>query len=131
MRILLVEDDFMLGDGVQSGLKQVGYTVNWVTDGEAALTTLGNEKFDAILMDLGLPKRPGLEVLQELRQRGHTEPVLIFTARDSLADRTNSLAYGANDFLNKPFDLHVLYTRLAALIQTAASGAVNKPFATQ
>lgn len=125
MRILLVEDDLMLGDGIHAGLKQMGYTIDWVKDGQAALTALHNETFEAILLDIGLPKRTGLEVLRELRSQGRTEPVLILTARDSIADRIAGLDGGADDYLGKPFELGELYARLRAL--TRRSSARSTP----
>jgi DNA-binding response OmpR family regulator len=105
LRVLLVEDDALLGDGVRAGLKLGGYTVDWVRDGEAARLALLDHAYQACVLDLGLPKRGGLSVLQELRARGSQLPVLILTARDSSADKIAGLDAGADDYLTKPFDL--------------------------
>ena len=119
MRILLVEDDRMLGDGLQAGLTQVGYAVDWLRDGEAAVAALSTESFAAVVLDLGLPKRDGLSVLQWLRSRHDTTPVLILTARDQLADRVRGLDLGADDYVLKPFDLDEIAARLRALVRRA------------
>ena len=113
MRILLVEDDLLLGDGIRVGLSQEGYTVDWVTDGVAASVAAEVESFDLMVLDLGLPKRSGLEVLAALRDRGSSLPVLILTARDTLGDRVRGLDAGADDYLGKPFDLDELCARFA------------------
>lgn len=123
MRILLVEDDELLGEGTRKGLTQDGYTVDWVKDGEHANEALKTEKFDLVVLDLGLPKIPGIEVLQALRDRGETIPVLILTARESIEDRVKGLDSGADDYLTKPFDLHELLARLRALQRRFASRA--------
>jgi len=115
MRLLLVEDDKMLGDGLRAGLKQAGYTVDWLQDGVSAEQALTTEQFDLVVLDLGLPRQSGLEVLKHLRQRGNTVPVLILTARDSIEDRVRGLDAGADDYLVKPFDLDELTARLRAL----------------
>jgi DNA-binding response OmpR family regulator len=115
MRILLVEDDTLLGDGVRAGLAQDGYAVDWVQDGKAALTALEAERYDLVLLDLGLPRLTGLEVLRALRGRGNAVPVLILTARDRVADRVAGLDAGADDYLVKPFDLEELAARIRAL----------------
>ena len=115
MRILLVEDDELLGEGTRKGLTQDGYTVDWVKDGELANEALKNEMFDLVVLDLGLPKMPGTTILQKLRERGSTTPVLILTARDSVEDRVKGLDSGADDYLTKPFELHELLARLRAL----------------
>ena len=119
MRILLVEDDRMLGDGLQAGLTQAGYAVDWLRDGEAAVAALSTESFAAVVLDLGLPKRDGLSVLQWLRSRHDTTPVLILTARDQLADRVRGLDLGADDYVLKPFDLDEITARLRALVRRA------------
>ena len=117
MRILLVEDDPLLGDGIRAGLAQDGYAVDWVTDGQAASTALTVEPFDLMVLDLGLPQRSGLEVLAELRGRKDMLPVLILTARDTVADRVRGLDTGADDYLVKPFDLDELLARIRALLR--------------
>lgn len=120
MRILLVEDDRMIAEGVRKALRGEGFAVDWVQDGEAALTAAGSETYDLMLLDLGLPKRDGLEVLRTLRARGNALPVLIVTARDAVADRVKGLDAGADDYLVKPFDLDELGARMRALIRRQA-----------
>jgi two-component system response regulator QseB len=115
MRILLVEDDGQLGDGIRTGLAQYGHMVDWLKDGQAALRFLKAETFDLIVLDLNLPKIPGLTVLQEMRANGISTPVLILTARDSIEDRVKGLDSGADDYLTKPFDLGELSARIRAL----------------
>jgi len=115
MRLLLVEDDNLLGDGLYVGLKQAEYTVDWVMDGEAANHALSNENFDLVVLDLGLPILSGIEVLQALRSRNDKTPVLILTAMDSIENRIQGLDSGADDYLVKPFDLEELCARLRAL----------------
>jgi len=123
MRVLLVEDDRMLGDGVQAGLGAAGFTVDWVRDGESALAALAGEAFAAVLLDLGLPRRDGLSVLAELRRVGNGVPVMILTARDQIADKVRGLDLGADDYLVKPFDLDELAARLRALVRRASGRA--------
>jgi two-component system response regulator QseB len=115
MRILLVEDDELLGDGLRTGLIQYGYTVDWLKDGLSADQALKTENVDLVILDLGLPKLPGISVLQNLRSRGQTTPVLILTARESTEERVKGLDSGADDYLTKPFDLDELCARLRAL----------------
>lgn len=115
MRILLVEDDELLGDGLRNGLIQYGYAVDWLKDGTSADQALKTETFDLVILDLGLPKLSGITVLQGLRSRGITIPVLILTARESTEDRVKGLDCGADDYLTKPFDLDELCARLRAL----------------
>jgi len=117
VRILLVEDDSLLGEGIRVGLRQDGYAVDWVTTGEAAERALATESFDLLVLDLGLPGRDGLSVLQQLRRGGNDTPVIILTARDTVADRIQGLDYGADDYLIKPFDLDELGARARALIR--------------
>lgn len=124
MRILLVEDDRLLGDGLKVGLTHTGFAVDWVRDGDAAMTALGVEKFDAVVLDLGLPKRDGLTVLGWLRARGDATPVLILTARDSLESRVRGLDAGADDYVLKPFDLDEVAARLRALVRRASGQAM-------
>ena len=120
MRILLVEDDPLLGDGVRAGLAQEGYAVDWVRDGRAAQTALVSGGYDLLVLDLGLPRVPGLDVLDGLRQGGNSVPVLILTARDSIADRVKGLDRGADDYLIKPFDLEELAARVRVLLRRSA-----------
>lgn len=115
MRILLVEDDELLGDGIASGLKQYGYTVDWVTDGQQGLTALLTETFDIVVLDIGLPRKSGLEVLVAARKKNIATPVLILSARETVEDRVAGLNSGADDYLVKPFDLDELCARLRAL----------------
>lgn len=115
MRILLVEDDRLLGDGIQVGLTQAGFAVDWVQDGAAGETALKTEPYAALVLDLGLPKLSGLELLRRLRATGNSLPVLILTARDAVADRVKGLDSGADDYVVKPFDLDELAARLRAL----------------
>lgn len=117
MRLLLVEDDAMIGRSVQRGLKQDGYAVDWVRDGQAAELALESGAYDLLLLDLGLPRRDGLEVLARLRKRGSDVPVLVVTARDAVADRIKGLDAGADDYLVKPFDLDELGARVRALLR--------------
>lgn len=115
MRILLVEDDAMIGASVQRGLRQGGHAVDWVRDGVAAGLALHDTPYDLLLLDLGLPKRDGIEVLRELRAAGSTLPVLVLTARDAVSDRIRGLDAGADDYVLKPFDLDELAARVRAL----------------
>ena len=119
MRILLVEDDDMLGDAVCEGLHQEGYVVDWVQDGGAALAALSTSSFNALVLDLGLPGRDGLSVLRWLRQNGRATPVVIVTARDRISDRIGGLDAGADDYLLKPFDIEELCARLRAITRRA------------
>ncbi|EQD27860.1 two component transcriptional regulator, winged helix family, partial [mine drainage metagenome] len=115
MRLLLVEDDPLLGDGLRVGLRQAGYAVDWVEDGQTAKFSLQSENYDLAVLDLGLPKIPGLELLKWLRAQAMTLPVLLLTARDTISDRVTGLDAGADDYLIKPFDLDELIARLRAL----------------
>ena len=115
MRLLLVEDDDMIGESVHLGLSQDGYAVDWVRDGRAAELALETEPYDLMLLDIGLPKKDGLQVLRVLRAGGNDLPVLILTARDAVADRVAGLDAGADDYLVKPFDLDELAARIRAL----------------
>jgi DNA-binding response OmpR family regulator len=123
MRLLLVEDDKALGEGVRLGLRQEGYTVDWLQDGASALHALLSETFDLLVLDLGLPRMSGLQVLRELRRSGSALPVLILTARDATEDRIAGLDAGADDYLVKPFDLDELKARLRALLRRSAGRA--------
>jgi DNA-binding response OmpR family regulator len=115
MRILLVEDDRMIGAGLRAALRQAGFAVDWVTDGRAADTSLATEAFDVVLLDLGLPQRDGLDVLRQLRARGDETPVIVLTARDALPSRVAGLDAGADDYLVKPFELDELLARMRAV----------------
>jgi len=115
MRLLLVEDDELLGDGVRNGLIQSGYTVDWFKDGLSALRAVREEQFDIVILDLGLPTLSGLDFLKQIRQDGITTPVLILTARETIEDRVEGLDKGADDYMIKPFELEELCARLRAL----------------
>ena len=117
MRLLLVEDDRMIGDTLRAALRLDGHAVDWVRDAAAAHATLASERFDAVLLDLGLPKGDGLDVLRELRARHDSTPVIVLTARDALSDRVAGLDAGADDYLVKPFELDELNARLRAVIR--------------
>jgi two-component system OmpR family response regulator/two-component system response regulator QseB len=117
MRVLLVEDDALLGSGVRSGLEQAGIAVDWAHDGEEAELALASSPYDAVVLDLGLPKVDGLSLLRRLRSRQDPIPVLVLTARDAVGDRVKGLDTGADDYLTKPFDLAELQARLRALLR--------------
>jgi DNA-binding response OmpR family regulator len=117
LRVLLAEDDALLGDGIRAGLKLADYAVDWVRDGEMAHLALQDNVYDACVLDLGLPRRDGLSVLKALRERGNALPVLILTARDTSTDKIAGLDSGADDYLTKPFDLAELQARLRALLR--------------
>ena len=117
MRLLLAEDDQMIGESVQRGLRQDGYAVDWVRDGVAAEHALADHDYDAVLLDLGLPRKDGIRFLEDLRRRKNQVPVLILTARDAVSDRVQGLDAGADDYLVKPFDFDELSARIRALIR--------------
>jgi DNA-binding response OmpR family regulator len=123
MRVLLVEDDAMIGEAVHAGLRREGLTVDWVRDGESAESALRSGSFDAVVLDLGLPRKSGLQVLKDLRGRKQALPVLILTARDTVTDKVQGLDAGADDYLVKPFDLAELSARLRALARRKAGRA--------
>jgi len=123
MRLLLVEDDPMIGEGIRDGLGQEGFAVDWVRDGAAAETALGAEPYAAVLLDLGLPRKGGLEVLRAARAQRNDVPILVITARDAVADRIRGLDAGADDYLVKPFDLDELAARVRALVRRAEGRA--------
>ncbi|MDD5334286.1 MAG: response regulator [Rhodoferax sp.] len=123
MRLLLVEDDLMIGESVLDLLRAEDYAVDWVKDGEMADTALDCQSYDLILLDLGLPKRDGLAVLHRLRARKDRTPVLIATARDALAQRVEGLDMGADDYVVKPYELDELLARIRALIRRSAGRA--------
>lgn len=117
MRILLIEDDNMIGKAVRLGLMNAGFVVDWALDGRAAELGLANPVYDVAILDLGLPKIDGMDVLRTLRQGGNSIPVLVATARDAVADRISGLEAGADDYVLKPFDLDELVARVRALIR--------------
>lgn len=119
MRVLLVEDDRMIAQGLQTALRQDSYTVDWTADGRAAAAALHAAHFDLVLLDLGLPERDGLDVLRELRRRGDATPVIIVTARDDLQDRIAGLDAGADDYIVKPFDLDEVAARMRSVLRRA------------
>ncbi|MDQ9170765.1 response regulator [Oxalobacteraceae bacterium R-40] len=123
MRLLLIEDDAMIGESVHTSLRRVGYAVDWVRNGELADTVLKTEHFDLVLLDLGLPGKDGIEVLRRLRVRQKTVPVIIITARDSVDDRINGLDAGADDYVVKPFDLDELAARIRSALRRGAGHA--------
>lgn len=123
MRILVVEDDALLGDAIQAGLKQSGYAVDWLQDGLSADQALSTEPYAAVVLDWGLPRLSGLEVLQRLRERRADIPVILLTARDTVNDRIAGLDSGADDYLIKPFDMGELAARLRALVRRASGNA--------
>jgi len=117
VRLLLVEDDPMIGEAIRAGLKREGFTVDWVHEAGAAGQVLRSEPFELVLLDLGLPGGDGLRLLRELRARGESLPVLIITARDAVSDRVAGLDAGGDDYLVKPFDLDELAARIRALLR--------------
>lgn len=123
MRLLLVEDDLMIGESVLDLLREEGYAVDWVKDGEMADTALDSQTYDLVLLDLGLPRRDGLSVLRRLRARKDRTPVLVATARDAIAQRVEGLDMGADDYIVKPYELDELLARIRALIRRAAGRA--------
>ncbi len=123
MRLLLIEDDAMIREAICKGLRQDGFTVDWVTDGMAGETALQHDVYDLVLLDLGLPRKDGLSVLKSLRRQGNRVPVLILTARDAVADRVAGLNAGADDYVVKPFDLEELTARIHALLRRQAGRA--------
>jgi len=125
MRLLLVEDDLMLGEALQDALMPHSYVVDWVKDGESAIKSLRREHFEIVILDIGLPGMNGFEVLKQLRHEKLELPVLLLTARDSLTDKVKGLDAGADDYLLKPFDLDELLARLRALSRRAAGRAIS------
>lgn len=119
MRILLAEDDPLLGDGLRAGLRQSGFQVDWVRDGVAAERELRAEPYAAAVLDLGLPLKDGMAVLASIRRAAVKTPVLVLTARDAIPDRIRGLDLGADDYVVKPVDLHELAARLRALVRRA------------
>ena len=123
MRVLLIEDDRMIGAAMQQALKDAAYAVDWVTDGETALHAAENESYELALLDLGLPKADGREVLRCLRTLGRRLPVIIVTARDGVDDRIDGLDLGADDYLVKPFEIRELLARMRAVLRREGSGS--------
>ena len=117
MRVLLVEDDPMIGEAIQGALKDASYAADWVKDGQAALTTLGCQHYDLVLLDLGLPGKDGLEVLASIRAKDNPVPLLIITARDDLDARLRGLDGGADDYVSKPFQMAELLARMRAVLR--------------
>lgn len=125
MRILLIEDDSLIGDGIKNGLEKLGFTVDWFSDGNDGHEALLQTGYDAVVLDLGLPGRDGLSILKDWRARGYTAPVLILTARGDVDERIAGLNNGADDYLGKPFSLKEVQARLNALIRR--SSGVSAP----
>ena len=123
MRLLLVEDDPMIGEAVQDLLRAEHYAVDWARDGDAADTALRTQTYDLVLLDIGLPRRDGLTVLRDLRTRKDRTPVVVATARDAVAQRIEGLDAGADDYVLKPYDLDELLARIRALLRRAAGRA--------
>ncbi len=124
MRLLLVEDDIQLGDGLRVALRQEGYAVDWAKDGEEAELALKVESYDIVLLDLGLPIKSGVEVLDKLRAEGSDVPVIVLTSRDTTLDRVEGLDKGADDYLVKPFDMDELSARIRSILRRAHGRAV-------
>ncbi|MFJ2974558.1 quorum sensing response regulator transcription factor QseB [Kluyvera sp. NPDC087067] len=125
MRILLIEDDKLIGDGIKTGLGKMGFSIDWFTDGKEGKVALYSAPYDAVILDLTLPGMDGLDILREWREKSHAEPVLILTARDALSQRVEGLRLGADDYLCKPFALIEVAARLEALIRRAHGQASN------
>jgi len=119
MRLLLVEDDEMIAETVLESMRREGYAIDWAQDGRAAELSLGNGVYDLVLLDLGLPKKDGINLLNSYRTRGGQAPVIILTARDAVNDRIRGLDAGADDYLTKPFDLDELPARSSRSIRMA------------
>jgi len=123
MRVLLVEDDSLLGKAVRTGLEQQGHAVDWIMDGNAAEAAAQTNDYAAVVLDIGLPGQDGMALLKKLRARGNTVPVVVITARDDIAERIAGLDGGADDFIVKPFDLQELSARLRAVVRRATGRA--------
>ena len=126
MKILLVEDDALLGEGLFTGLQRMKYSIDWIKNGETALAAMLQTEYDAVILDIGLPRMSGLEVLKQVRNRGNSLPVLILTALDAVSDRVNGLDAGADDYLVKPFEFTELCARLRALTRRSRGIAEQK-----
>jgi two-component system OmpR family response regulator len=125
VRVLLVEDDPMIGGAIEVALRDAAYAVDWVRDGATASAALDNAEHQAVLLDLGLPRRDGLEVLRRMRGRGDRTPVLVITARDAVDDRIRGLDLGADDYVLKPFDVEELLARLRAVVRRQGGHAAS------
>ena len=123
MRVLLIEDDRMVGAAVEQALKDAAYAVDWVTDGETAIDVAKREAYELALLDLGLPRTDGRDVLRRLRALGRRLPVIIVTARDGIDDRIEGLDLGADDYLIKPFEIRELLARMRAVLRRESSGS--------
>ncbi len=123
MRVLLVEDDQMIGESVAAALKDAAYATDWVKDGATAIEALASQNYDVLLLDMGLPKKSGLDVLQSLRRKGNQVPVLITTARDGVDDRIEGLDNGADDYIVKPFEVNELLARIRAVLRRKGGSA--------
>lgn len=124
MRVLLVEDDLMIGDAIQGALRDASYAADWVKDGHSALTTLACQHYDLVLLDLGLPGKDGFEVLAGIRVKENPIPLLIITARDGLDDRLRGLDGGADDYVSKPFQMAELLARMRAVLRRKGGTAL-------
>ena len=117
MRVLLVEDDPMIGAAVRCALNDMSYAVDWVKNGLTAMTSLAAQHYDLVLLDLGLPEKDGMAVLASIRAKGDSTPLLIITARDGLDDRLRGLDGGADDYVLKPFEMVELLARMRAVLR--------------
>ncbi|WP_233849168.1 response regulator [Paraburkholderia sp. HD33-4] len=125
MRLLLVEDDELIGCGVEAGLRQAGFTVDWARDGHKASLALDTTQYALVVLDLGLPRVSGTELLKRVRDAGNDVPVLVLTAKGTVVDRVGGLEAGADDYLGKPFDLTELVARCRALLRRAQGRSIN------
>jgi len=125
MHLLLVEDDELLGDAVKTGLTKFGYFVEWLKDGDTARLAIQTNEFELIILDLGLPKLSGSNLLKIIRQQGNNTPVIILTARDSIEDRIQGLDNGSDDYITKPFDFNELIARIRALSRRSLGRALT------
>ncbi|MCO4784585.1 MAG: response regulator, partial [Marinomonas atlantica] len=125
MRILVVEDDTSLGDGLCVALKREGFTADWLTDGLQAMQAIEQETFDLVILDLGLPRMDGMSILTKIREKAIVVPVLVLTARDGIDDRVGGLDAGADDYVVKPFDLVEIMARIRAIVRRSKGRAVS------
>lgn len=123
MRILLAEDDISLGEGIQTALKRAAFTVDWVKDGPGALAAISDGDIDLVVLDLGLPRVDGIEVIRQVRAAGGSVPILVLSARERSSDRTLGLDVGADDYLGKPFDTAELLARVRAMLRRSVGRA--------
>lgn len=123
MRVLLVEDDAMIGAAVQRALQDAAYAADWVRNGQSALNVLSTQHYDIVLLDLGLPGKDGLTVLGTVRNAGNSVPILVITARDALEDRVRGLDAGADDYLLKPFETAEMFARMRAIVRRKSGGS--------